>query len=501
MLTCAVGNRFEGPLSADDRDAVTAFRQILVKHGFAGDAVLSALGGTLPHGKFHLREDLPLYLRRLKDTTPINTLIKLFVLDQALDESVVREAVKPLEPSDLERMGLVGREAGVVTARVKLSGYNGLVLAHDRYDDRSPTLSPDHVLEVNPTTVTLAGVTVRRQARRALDVGTGCGVLALLAARHSDHVIATDTNVRALNVAAFNAELNGVTNIELREGSLFEPVAGERFDLIVCNPPYVISPDHRFVFRDGGRRGDAMSEEIVRRIPQYLAEGGFASVLCNWVLRAQEDPAAPPARWISGSGCDGWVLWSRKQDPLTYAALWNRSRDADAYRAALDRWTAYFAELGADAIGMGALVLRRRATETNWIRTDQMPEGPLESGDRHLQRVFATETALHTLDDRALMAVRFTAAPDHQVHHSMVLRDGDYITETAEVRFEEGLRFAGSVDACTMHLLSRCDGARTLGDVATDLAEKGGPFAGDVTAACAFVARRLASLGFLIPAD
>jgi hypothetical protein len=237
MLTFAVTNQFQGPLNADDGDAITTFRELLAAHGFAGNAVLSALGGTLPQGKFHLREDLPLYLRRLKDATPINTLIGLFVLDQALDESVVREAIDPLQPSDLERMGLVEREAGAVRARVKLSGYDGLVLAHDRYDDRSAAPRADHVLEVNPTTVTLGGMTVRRHARRALDVGTGCGVLALVAARHSDRVIATDTNQRALNFAAFNAELNGVTNVEFRQGSLFEPVAGERFDLIVCNPP------------------------------------------------------------------------------------------------------------------------------------------------------------------------------------------------------------------------------------------------------------------------
>ena len=78
-----------------------------------------------------------------------------------------------------------------------------------------------------------------------------------------DHVVATDTNPRALNLAVFNAAFNGVTNVEWRLGSLFDAVAGESFDLIFSNPPYVISPDSQFIFRDGGRRGDALCAEIV----------------------------------------------------------------------------------------------------------------------------------------------------------------------------------------------------------------------------------------------
>ena len=156
----------------------------------------------------------------------------------------MRTAVAPLDLDELRALGLVESDARGVHALVRLSGYRGLVLAHDRYDPQMATLSHDYVLDVNPTTVTLANLLVERQARTALDVGTGCGVLALLLASHTDHVVAVDTNPRALSFAAFNAHLNGLAHaVECRLGSLFEPVVGERFDLIACNPPYVISPD------------------------------------------------------------------------------------------------------------------------------------------------------------------------------------------------------------------------------------------------------------------
>src|SRR5206468_8352084 len=112
----------------------------------------------------------------------------------------------------------------------------GLLVAHD-----PPSTAPDVVTGVNAASRTLATLTVRRPVERALDIGTGSGVEALLTTRHAAHVVATDVNPRALRLAELSARLSGVS-LELREGSLFEPVEEERFDLIVANPPFVISP-------------------------------------------------------------------------------------------------------------------------------------------------------------------------------------------------------------------------------------------------------------------
>jgi SAM-dependent methyltransferase len=502
MLAATAKKVFAGPLNPSDSQAVAEFRRVLDAHDFGGAAVPAALGGALPLGKFHHRDDLPLYLRRLTAPTPIDILIKLFVLDQWVDEAAARMAIAPLPLDDLRNMGLMEEGPRGVRARARLSGYCDLVLAHDRYDEQTATLSQDHVLDVNPTTVMLANLMVRRPARSALDIGTGCGVMAMLAARHSQHVVAVDTNPRALNFAAFNARLNGLDNVECRQGSLFDPVEGQRFDLILCNPPYVISPESRYIFRDGGRRGDALCEEIVRRAPDYLEEGGFASILCNWALHPGEEAAAPPRRWVERSGCDAWLLWSSTQDPLTYAAMWNRTRDRAMYDDALGRWTAYCEELGIASIGAGAVILRRRTAEPNWIRADQLPEGPLEAGDAHIQRIFHTQDRLSTWpSDEPLLGQAFLVADDHRLQQTLALRHGEYEIERADVQLDGGLRFRGSVDPYTIKLLARCDGRRTLGDIATELAEKGGMPREQVARACAAIARRLASLGFLIPVD
>src|SRR5690606_7683158 len=120
-------------------------------------------------------------------------------------------------------------------------------------------LREDHVLGVGGASSTLSGLTIGSAVRSVLDLGTGCGIQAMHAARHADRVVATDISARALEIARLNAELNGIRNIEFRPGSLFEPVAGERFDRVVSNPPFVITPRAggvpAYEYRDGGMVG------------------------------------------------------------------------------------------------------------------------------------------------------------------------------------------------------------------------------------------------------
>jgi methylase of polypeptide subunit release factors len=489
---------FPGPLSVSDPSAIAALRTVLEHHGFMGSAVADAIGAP-PFGQAHKRDDLPLYLRRIEAPTPINTLIKLFVLDRSVDETRAARALAPVDLDDLRAMGLIEDGPRGIRARLRLSVHDGLLLAHDAYDEETKTLRPDHVLSVNPTTISLSNLTVRRPVQRALEIGTGCGALALRAARHADHVIGTDTNPRALNMAVFNAALNRITNVEWRLGSLFDAVAGERFDLIFCNPPYVISPDSEFIFRDGGRRGDALCEEIVRRAPSHLNDGGFATFLINWAILGHEPWSAPLRRWTDGNGCDSWFLMSAAQDPTTYAGIWTRTRDREVYTAGLDRWINYFAELGVAVIGLGAVVLRKRGAVTGWVRADHLTDSITAPCGPHLERLFAAEDRLAALGtDEALLDTTFETVSDHQLQQRLTLEDGRYVIEAAEVRLVGGLPFHGSVDAYAIQLLARCDGRRALREIALDIAGQGGVDPQVFTTACAAIARRLIAMGFLV---
>jgi methylase of polypeptide subunit release factors len=225
---------------------------------------------------------------------------------------------------------------------------------------------------------------------RALDLGTGNGAQALLAARHSDHVIATDVNERALGFTAINAALNGFDNVETRLGSLFEPVGEERFDLITCNAPYVVSPETRWQYRDAGFHADHLSATLVRETPAHLNEDGFAAMLVSWVARSDEDADDRVFDWVDGNGCDAWIVSFGGSDPLDHAAGWNDhlAADANAYGAVLDEWVSWLEENGIGWISEGGVILRRRTGTRNLIRLDSAEEDDLEFASEQVERVF-----------------------------------------------------------------------------------------------------------------
>jgi hypothetical protein len=107
----------------------------------------------------------------------------------------------------------------------------------------------------------------------------------LLLARAADRVVGTDLNARAIEVARVNAMLNGITNAEFRVGDWFAPVAGERFDLIVSQPPFIPLRDdqEKVVYLHGGRRGDEMAHLVVEQMPAHLTETGIGFVLADMV--------------------------------------------------------------------------------------------------------------------------------------------------------------------------------------------------------------------------
>lgn len=115
---------------------------------------------------------------------------------------------------------------------------------------------------------------------RALDLGTGSGVGALFAARRGHQVVAVDLNPEAVRCARLNALLHRLEDrIEVREGDLFAPVAGETFDLILFNPPFFRGvPKSRF---DLAWRGTDVLERFAAGLPAALASGGVALLLLS----------------------------------------------------------------------------------------------------------------------------------------------------------------------------------------------------------------------------
>ncbi|WP_347350948.1 methyltransferase [Intrasporangium sp.] len=486
----------------------------LLAAGLTVDGVAARLG-SLASAALQREQPLPALVVTDGATDVSGILLRLFTLGRPVPASALAEALPGLGVDGAVELGLVrvlhaGREQEeLVEACCDLRPY-----ADDTHDwwvasDLSEvatreTLAPDHVLGVGGASRTLASWTIRRPVRRALDLGVGCGVQALHLADHCGSVVGTDVSERALAFASFNAELAGV-RLELRRGDLFEPVAGERFDLVVSNPPFVITPRDgdvpRYEYRDAGRSGDALVHSLVRLVGEVLEPGGVAQFLGNWEVPVGRTWHDVWARWLGGTGLDAWVVQREVQDPAEYAELWARDGGTVPGTPAHDRmyaaWLRDFASRGVESVGFGIVTLQRpRGQRTPWVALEEIrgpvatPMGPtVEAG--LLARTWLAE---HT--DEQVLSVAWTCAAD--VTEERHARPGDRDHCVIVFRQAGGLRRVVSADTLLAGYLGVADGSLTAGAALAALAGVLGLDAVDVRVRVVPRIRELVAGGLLV---
>jgi len=329
--------------------------------------------------------------------------------------------------------------------------------------------SPAYVLSVTPASVRVAGSTIRRRVKTVLDLGTGSGVQALLAARHARKVTGVDINSHALSCAAISQRLNGVRNVEWVEGDWFEPVRAKRFDLIVVNPSIIITPDHTVLYRDSQVRAQELSRRLVSQSAEHLNEGGFATVLCHWT-HPQGAWEYAPREWVAELGCDALLLHFGSQEPLAYA-MNNAGPDHDPAELArtVTRWTRYYRDTGIQQMSAGAIVLRRRSKQQNWVQALQFQGGPAPAGGDQLGRMFAGSDLLASLSgDQQLdkvLSTRWRMVDDSVIDQTLVRQNGGYASTPALLRQEPAAHLGAVVDPRMVPLVVACDGRRSLADL------------------------------------
>ncbi|MBD2759859.1 methyltransferase [Yimella sp. cx-573] len=341
--------------------------------------------GPVATAALHREQTIPAR-RVLVGDHPLDILLRLFALGEPQSDALIDIALPSCRAEGLRSLGLVDDDG---RARFDLSPY-----ADERHSwwlvsDVPETitggpLEDEHVLGVGGASTTLASWTIRRSVARALDLGAGCGVQALHLAGHADQVVATDLSRRAVEMLEFNAALNDEA-WDVRAGSLFEPVDGERFDLIVSNPPFVITPRvegvPQFEYRDGGMVGDALVREVVQQVEQLLEPGGVAQLLGNWEVPAGRTWVDIVAEWLAPTGLDAWVVQRETQDPAEYAELWVRDGGhrpgSEQYDLMYAAWLDDFASREVEQIGFGVITLQRPRAPRSNFRVSEEHYGPV----------------------------------------------------------------------------------------------------------------------------
>ncbi|MEW2493066.1 class I SAM-dependent methyltransferase [Streptomyces nodosus] len=500
--------------SPDRTDVVARLREALLAASFTADGLLDLLGAPA-YAALARSETVPA-LRATRGDTPLETLVRLFLLQQPVPHPRVA-GVLPVDAC-VEAGWLVRTGGDEIAATVDVRPYGGPgggdwfivsdlgcavggsggVRASARWRGgggrRAGSIGNRDegvVLGVGGASTTLAGITVRTPVGSALDLGTGSGIQALHAVRHATRVTATDVNPRALHITALTLALSGAPAADLREGSLFEPVRDdETFDLIVSNPPFVISPSRlapssspgspsegapftRLTYRDGGMGGDDLCRTLVQQAGERLNGGGFAQFLANWQHVEGEDWQDRLRSWVP-RGCDAWIVQRDVQDITQYAELWLRDAgdhrgDTADYQARYDAWLDEFEARKVRAVGFGWIALRRTDAAEPSITVEEWPhpvEQPLGDTVRaHFDRI----DYLRAHDDAALLAGHFRLAAE--VVQEQVGLPGAEDPEHVVLRQNRGMRRATKVDTVGAGFAGVCDGSLSAGRILDAIAQ------------------------------
>lgn len=436
-------------------------RADLAAAGFTVDGVAERLG-PVASAALHREQPLPALLATESadgaDPDACGVLVRLFTLGRPVAASALEVALPTLGVEGAVTLRLVRLEGGragfaadrwAAPSRVAVATCDLRPYGDDSHDwwvasDLAELavggpLRADHVLGIGGASTTLASWTIRRPVDRALDLGTGCGVQALHLTGHARSIVATDISERALAYAAFNVALaaggaaDGVADgvaaapsVELLAGDLLDPVAGQRFSLVVSNPPFVITPRDEglplYEYRDGGRAGDTIVRLLVQQVGSVLEPGGVAQFLGNWEVPSGRTWRDVWGEWLDeqardGIALDAWVVQRESQDPAEYAELWARDGGArpgsEAHSRMYAAWLRDFAARDVERVGFGVVTLQRPATDRpTWRSLDEAhgpvatPMGPaVDAGLR-------ARTWLAEHSDDELLDIAWSCAPD-----------------------------------------------------------------------------------------
>ena len=453
-------------------DEIEQLRHIFTDIGYVTDPVMAAIGDS---GQLGLtRNSTTPALRALAGRTDaLAGAIRLWLLQQP----VPVEQLAPLPLQALTEAGIVSIAGSTARALVDVRPYgspddgaSGWTVSDltPGLDKAITKIRPDYVLGVSPASVSLTQMAVPTHVGSALDMGCGCGVQSLHLSRHADHVVATDVNPRALEMAQLTCRLSHA-DVDIRDGSLYDPCGHDTFDLIVTNPPYVMAPPsrdgQRLIYREGGFCGDGLVEAVVRGAPARLNDGGMLQVLANWAHIGDQPWPERLATWVEETGCDLWVVEREHLDVCEYIETWLTDAGLDGsaqWRSRYDEWLSYFDDLDVTGVSLGWITLTKAGRDNPDLCFEEWPWQVAQPIGGTMARRAQAVIWAH-LSDEDLLARRWRIAPN--VDSETTGRPGATDPEHIVLRQRRGLCRAVEMTTASGGVLGACDGELTLAQI------------------------------------
>jgi methyltransferase family protein len=474
------------------------FRDFLAETTYSTSGIREVLpGNDVPADALR---NLPKLLDLSRPTSTLHTLVRWFMVGAP----VIRRAADHWVPAWLIETcldsGLLAEEGDSLAPRAMLVPFDNALFATDLAYNLTSSATADVVSGINPTTMTVHRFAMHRHSRATLDLGTGCGPQAITAAAHSDHVVGTDLNPRAIEYAAFNARLNACDNVEFLTGDGFTPVAGRRFDHIIINAPFYISPTNRYLYSDNPDPLDGFCRRLIRQAPDYLTEGGCLQMMFAWVQTKDQPWKERLASWFEGTGCDAWVLRVASHEADEYALERIAEAvpsDLEAANRAFRVWMDHYRAHHLTAVHVGLLTLRRRDGQ-NWIRHGELPRRGGNAFGHIIERCLDNADFRRTTSDEELLNSKLMVPPDARLERNLTCRDGCWQPTSIQLTLADGIPYSETLRPEFANFVTRLDGKQPLSHHIGQLVSETGVPRPRTDRECLTLVHRLLEKGLLI---
>ena len=371
------------PLVLGPQAALDRLREFLIASGFTEPAVLQRLGiGRLSDANNLVAGQPPEDL--------LDVLIYLFLLGQ----SVPREALGSAGPIFTD-LGLIVHDEGLCSADVTLYPTNGVYIASDRTRGRElPEASSERVFSaISANTEEFLSILPTAPCPAFLELCAGAGAAAVIAAsRYATQAFAFDISERSRLFAEFNRRLNGLSNVTVSRGDLYQPARRRTFDRIAAHPPYVPSLRAAQVFRDGGSDGETLTRRVIEGLPAHLHPGGRFYGLALMAQYADQSIESRIRGWLKEAHFEFDLAVVTRAELTPASVVLENWSPRHAEQGDLSRWQSVLRRLRIESFRYVMLILERHAHPRHAVSLVRRTAAP-RFDPRPVERSFAVAQA------------------------------------------------------------------------------------------------------------
>lgn len=448
----------------------TVLREHFLRSGFTEEAIRQRLD-IQPGKELDLVALSSRPPARPKVGDGLDALIYLFVIGESLPASDAESLFPPPVRDALSRTRLIltdPADANRCIASVAMYPIRDLFIASDRWNNPDHTqreMFPDIVYPaLTKSAKQFIDFTSYEPCDDFLELCAGTAPAALLASRSAKNIWATDIAERSIDFAKFNAALNGIQNVNILQGDLYQPVEGRIFDRIAAHPPYVPVLRPAEIFYGGGEVGEEITQRIVEGLPSKLKPGGRFYCRTMGTERPGRSFESRVREWLGANHAEFDVAlftlqsFEPRQFALEETLAKNGGRDQYA------QWEKLFTKNDVRGLLLGVVIIQRiigqrpAFTIRRTIRSNT-PASALEWAmvwEAQMLSEGATQT---------LLSAKPLAAPGIEIVVRHTLRDGEICQDSFTLSIEQPFATDCKVQPWMAALLPRCDGKTTVADL------------------------------------